>query len=332
MKRPTIINTFDLLSTSYKMLILSKLFRIRIPLFVAWSLTYHCNYNCLYCGANDVATEDLDTATTLSLIDEMSKMGTKFLLLSGGEPLLRNDIGVIVEYSKKKGFFVSINTNGSLIPDKAKEIENVDSVAISLDGPADINDSIRGNDSYKNIIEALKVARSKNWKLKFSSVLSEKNIDYINYILDMAKKFNIPVFFQPARVLKPGSAAHNALLSPEEAYRKAIRKLITYKVNNNPFLGNSLSCLKHLLNWPKPTSVPCVAGKICCKIENNGIIKICGDEANTEGADCKKLGFENAFNSLRPSGCLQCWSPSQLEINFIYGLRLDSALNALKSI
>lgn len=320
-----------LIDISYKVFVLNKILKVRIPLIVSWAITHRCNSNCFYCGFNNLTAKDLDTEKALSLIDEMSKMGTKFISLTGGEPLLRNDIAVIVKHCKSKGFYVNINTNGSLLPGKVKEIEEIDSICFSLDGPLDINDKIRGEGSYKIVIDALKIAKKKPWRLKFTTVLSKNNLDSIDYILDLGRHFEVVTSFQPARVLKPGSLEDNPLIPPQESYYRAIRKLISYKLANNPYIENSLSCLQHLFCWPNQTFVPCVAGQIFCRVEYDGIIKGCS-EVNTEGIDCKEIGFKNAFERLKLQSCLQCWCSNQLELNFIFSLKFNSIFNFFKKI
>jgi len=319
------------ITVAHKIFILNKLLGKRLPLFVTWALTYRCNHNCFYCGTNDLMSEDLDTETTLSFINEMSQMGTKIISFTGGEPLLRDDIDIIVNYCKTKGIYVSMNTNGFLLPNKAEKIKRIDRIVFSLDGPRDIHDAIRGRGSYNEVMEAVKLARSKLWNIKFTSVLMDANLDCIEFILDMAQRLEIVTSFQPARKLKRGSGELNQLLAQGERYQKAVKELISYKLNNHPFLGNSLSCLSHFLQWPNPALIPCAASRIYCRVENDGRVKGCGDEANIETLDGKHLGFKNAFMLLKPFGCLQCWFAAQVELNFIYSLKLDSIVNSFRS-
>lgn len=324
-----IVRKKRIIASAYEIFILNKLLGKKFPFFVSWALTYRCNRNCFYCGANDVKNEDLNTEIVLSFIDEMSKMGTRIISFTGGEPFLREDIDIIVNYCKTKGIYVNINTNGSLLSGKAEKIKWIDRIVFSLDGPRDIHDAVRGKGSYNEVMEAVKLAKSKLWNIKFTSVLTDANLDYIESILDMAQGLKTVVVFQPARQLKRGSGKPNQLLSQKGKYQKAIKKLIGYKLNKYPFLGNSLLCLSHYLKWPNPTVVPCAASRIYCRIENDGMIKGCGSEANIETLNGKKLGFKNAFMLLNPSNCLQCWIAAQVEFNFIYSFKLDAIKNSL---
>ncbi|MFH1441745.1 MAG: radical SAM protein [Candidatus Omnitrophota bacterium] len=324
---------FDILKAGYDLFIKTKLLQKRIPFFVSWAITYHCNYNCLYCGVNEVPTKDLDTKAVLSFIDQLTKAGTKIINFTGGEPMLRNDIGIILNYCKEKNIYVSINTSGYLLSDRAKQITGLDRIVLSLDGPPDVHDSIRGKGAYKNTMEAIKIAKNKGWEIKFTSVLSEINLDFIEFILKLAKKLEIATVFQPARILNRGSGRTNQiLLNKRNNYQKIIQSLINYKLNKHPYIGNSLLCLKHFLNWPEPTKIPCAAGKIYCRIENNGFIKSCGDETNKKDINISHQGIKNAFLSLEPYSCLNCWIAAQIELNFLYSFKFDSIFNSLKQI
>src|SRR3989338_1325310 len=101
----------------------------------------------------------------ISLINELSISGTKRLSFYGGEPLLREDIGEIIYYSKSKGLFLTINTNGFLVEDNISKIRNIDILTLSFDGPSDIHDSQKVKGAYENLIKAVKAARRKGIKV-----------------------------------------------------------------------------------------------------------------------------------------------------------------------
>ena len=84
-------------------LLKARLLRRRFPFAVAWHLTYRCNYNCKYCGIPSRACprEELTTGEVLSTIDGLKKLGTKRIHFCGGECLLREDLGKIIDYCKE---------------------------------------------------------------------------------------------------------------------------------------------------------------------------------------------------------------------------------------
>ena len=93
----------------------------RIPLSGTLELTFRCNNRCLHCYVNQpahhekVREKELSSTEIYRLLDNMAQEGTLWLLLTGGEPLLRPDFEDIYLYAKKKGFLITLFTNGTLI-------------------------------------------------------------------------------------------------------------------------------------------------------------------------------------------------------------------------
>ncbi len=96
----------------------------RIPLNGSLELTGRCNFKCIHCynAKEDFSPVELTTKEWKSVLDTISEAGTLFLLISGGEPLLRNDFAEIYEYAVKKGLIVTVFTNGSLVTDEIIDV------------------------------------------------------------------------------------------------------------------------------------------------------------------------------------------------------------------
>ncbi len=112
--------------------------RYRIPLSVYLSLTDRCPNRCTYCNYYNLKDDEpeLKTSQILHLIDEMGPLLTRRLHFTGGEPLIRNDIGEVINHAKARGLFVGVSASGLLIPKKVGELKNVDIIFLSLDGDA----------------------------------------------------------------------------------------------------------------------------------------------------------------------------------------------------
>jgi AdoMet-dependent heme synthase len=94
-----------------------------VPHVVAWNLTRRCNLECAHCyiaaGPRESATAELDTATCHGVVDQLLAVNpAPLLILSGGEPLLREDLTEIARYASGKGATVVVGTNGTLLTDK----------------------------------------------------------------------------------------------------------------------------------------------------------------------------------------------------------------------
>ena len=100
----------------------------RIPLNATLELTYRCNNKCIHCYCSlsehdrGAAEGELSRNEIEKLFDELEGMGCLWLLITGGEPLLRPDFREIYLSAKKHGFIVTVFTNGILINDEIADL------------------------------------------------------------------------------------------------------------------------------------------------------------------------------------------------------------------
>lgn len=126
------------------------------PEGVGFHLTSRCNLRCQMCflwaGGKNVSDvleryrrEEMSTERWLEIVDELARYKPS-IGLSGGEPLLFEGAMEIIRRIKQKGMYCSINTNGMLLEKFARDFveAKVDMVRVSIDGPPDIHDKIRG--------------------------------------------------------------------------------------------------------------------------------------------------------------------------------------------
>ncbi len=112
-----------------------------VPHIVAWNLTRRCNLACAHCyiaaGSWHVAGEELTTSDCHRIVDEILAVNpSPMLILSGGEPLLRDDLESIAARASSGGATVVVGTNGTRLTDAriASLMEaGVQGVAVSVD-------------------------------------------------------------------------------------------------------------------------------------------------------------------------------------------------------
>ena len=241
------MNFLDLIYIS-KSVLLALAIKKRTPLIVSWHITYRCNLRCRYCGFWENSMEELDTQSVFKIIDQLASSGTKFIIFTGGEPLLRQDLSEIIEYCKLKDIYVSINSNGVLIKEQFHKIKQVDSIKLSLDGSMEINDSVRGFGAYDKVIEALRICKDNGIDTSITTVISSSNVSYIMQILEIAKKYQVGVYFKPADKNNCGNNKNDILSEVPDInkYKKAIRLLIESKAKGNDLIKNSIRGLEYL--------------------------------------------------------------------------------------
>ncbi|NLM16544.1 MAG: radical SAM protein [Candidatus Riflebacteria bacterium] len=117
---------------------------------VVWNVSKRCNLKCIHCytDSDEKRTHgELTFDEACKMIDDLAEFKIPALLLSGGEPLLREDIFELAEYAVSKGIKPVLSTNGTLITTEvAERLKKIGFtyVGISLDGIGPTNDHFRG--------------------------------------------------------------------------------------------------------------------------------------------------------------------------------------------
>lgn len=307
-----------------KTLILSKIFHVKVPLALRWALTYKCNQQCLYCGFSGKKGLELDTSNICKMIDEFVKFGTQWISFTGGEPLLRDDIDLIIKHAKSKDVHVTISSNGALVSKKISAIATIDRMKLSLDAPPAINDRIRGKGSFDKVMEAIELCKKHGIAVALDCALSQYNLDSLDYLINLASRLNLKVSFQPA----VGFGRKTKHVPPVHKYRNAMNYLISQKKNGAPIL-NSLAGLDHLCCWPVPKKIPCIAGRLSFIVEPNGVIAACSRRSYSHShADKAMADVKGALQEIEPTAsCKECWSMALVEFNLIASFNLNAIIN-----
>jgi radical SAM protein with 4Fe4S-binding SPASM domain len=99
----------------------------RIPFSGSIELTFRCNLRCAHCyaacGNNPAATrQELTASEWQRIFDQIADEGCLWLLLTGGEPLTRPDFADLYLYAKRKGFLLTLFTNGTLLTPRVADL------------------------------------------------------------------------------------------------------------------------------------------------------------------------------------------------------------------
>src|SRR5512133_851652 len=162
---------------------------------IFWNLTNRCNLSCSHCyiNAHPGARRDdeLSTAEMKAVIDDLAAMGTPLILLSGGEPLVREDFWEIAGYIQEKGMKSALSTNGTLIdPAVALRLKKtgVEYVGVSLDGatPA-THDRFRNRaGSFEESVRALRACRGIGLPCGVRITVTKDNFRELGPLIDLA--------------------------------------------------------------------------------------------------------------------------------------------------
>ena len=133
----------------------------RGPVAAVWDINSRCNARCAFCGywkastADGAGKKEMNAAERLRVIEELDAAGVSFLSLCSGEPLISEDIEVLINEIKKRGIFLNISTNGALLEEKADALAaaGVDIITVSVDSHRpEVHDKLRGR---KGLFDAL---------------------------------------------------------------------------------------------------------------------------------------------------------------------------------
>lgn len=106
---------------------------------VSLAVSYQCNLSCIHCSAAkflDRGSKDMGIEDFKRLGDQLAKMGVYIIQLTGGEPFLRRDLEDIIRCLDPRRFYISVNTNTTLVtPERLRSLKvaGLDNVAISMD-------------------------------------------------------------------------------------------------------------------------------------------------------------------------------------------------------
>lgn len=129
-------------------------------------ITYRCNAFCEFChfGVHDnfKDTPYAKLEDFKSNVKQLAELGVKFIDITGGEPLLHQEIHLMAEYAKKMKMQTSITSNGLLYPKFAEKLlGNVDLLHFSLDSPdEDEHNKIRKVDCFNHVFKSIEIAKS----------------------------------------------------------------------------------------------------------------------------------------------------------------------------
>jgi len=267
-------------------------------------------------------------------------MGTKLIHLEGGEPLLRDDIGTLVNYIKDKNMLCRMNSNGYLVSKKIDEIKRLDSLCISLDGDEESNDKNRGKGSYKKIIEAIKTAKAHGLSVLTSTTLTSNNIENgsIEHVLNLAREMGFGSQFNFLYEQTTDNTDDPACRVREDAIKKALIKLIDYKKKGWPVFY-SMATYNNAINWPASYNVKkftlrnpsppgfkyidCYMGKLMCFIDGDGKVYPCGEHIGTFPAlNILDVGFKTAWENIaKRKECYTCYNTCFNEYNEVFSVK-----------
>jgi len=200
----------------------------RVPLAGSLELTFRCNLRCVHCYLGDARAgipgkNELSYGEICDLLDQIVDEGCLWLLLTGGEPLLRPDFLDIYTYAKQKGLLVTVFTNGTLmtpeIADYLRELRPF-KLEISLYGRTkETYERVTGvPGSYERCLRGIELLLERDLPLRLKTIALTLNKREILAMKEYAKGLGLSFRCDPMvnAGLDGAGAPANFRLAPEE--------------------------------------------------------------------------------------------------------------------
>jgi radical SAM protein with 4Fe4S-binding SPASM domain len=212
---------------------MSKSEELRIPLSGSFELTHRCNLNCIHCYLGPQAerqalqNSEMSSARIHSLLDEITEAGCLYLLITGGEPLLRDDFPEIYRHAKMNGLLVTVFTNGTLVTDSVielfRELPPFETEISIYGATAETYERItRVPGSYERCFRGIQRLLDNNIKLNLKTILMTINRHEFTAMGNIARDLGVRFRFDAA--ISPCIDGNNSTLNlrvpPEEAIEK----------------------------------------------------------------------------------------------------------------
>jgi pyrroloquinoline quinone biosynthesis protein E len=296
------------------------------PYTLVAELTYRCPLRCVYCS-NPVDQKprrgDLDTATWRRVFREAEALGVVQLHLTGGEPLLRDDLEDLVAGAREVGLYTNLITSGiplTLERLRTLRTRGLDAVQISVQGVHE-SDAVRiaGRASLPEKLEAAAFVREAGLPLTLNVVLHAENIEQVPALVALAERLGA-ARLELANTQYLGWALPNraALLPTEDRVNRAAKeardardrlqgKMEILFVLPDYYRGVPRACMggwgkQYIVVTPDGVVLPCHAARSIAGLEFATV-----DEASLEYAWRESAGM-NAFRgeAWMPSPCREC--------------------------
>jgi pyrroloquinoline quinone biosynthesis protein E len=199
------------------------------PLWLLFELTYRCPLHCVFCyNPTDFSRvgAELETEDWLRVLHEARALGSVQLGLSGGEPLVREDLEIIVAEAHSLGYYTNLITSGVGLNEariQALKAGGLDHIQLSFqDSTRQMNDFLSSTRTFELKSKVAALIKRYDYPMVLNVVLHRLNIDHVEQILELAEQLGAD-YVELANTQYYGWAARNRdqLLPSRDQLRRA---------------------------------------------------------------------------------------------------------------
>lgn len=220
------------------------------PVYVDWAITNACNLNCHHCTG--MSEEELTENEAKELANEIKGLSPEWVILEGGEPLLRDDIREIGAILNRETEVFVITNGNAFTRDKMEKLKLFSAkVIFSIDGAsADVYESTKKGADFETVLEWAERCSEEGIFFGITTVLSKANLSQIEELIDLTEQLGgSSITFLPLKPFEGGETPSDYYrehsLSPED-HKLAVRSIYGCETDlsvfyDEPFLWNLLS-------------------------------------------------------------------------------------------
>lgn len=311
----------------------AKLFKRRVPVKVAISITKHCNLQCVHCYSdktNDAQEKEPSIKDLKKLIDTCYENGCRWVYFLGGEPVMKKGIGELIHHARNKGMLTEMNTNGHFVIRNYETIKEIDFLTFSLDGDREAHDALRGKGSFDQVMAGIIFAKDHFMNVRIHAVLTKLSQGSLAFFQNIYETHGVMYNFSDFESDNP-SLAKKFSVSSEERRNFYLNYLEL--ASKKKGIYNSLKGIRYVLDWPfsepiatsamleksKFKHVPCQHTVTLCVIDTDGSMHPCIGLWNF-GKNVYTDGFKEAWDYLQNVNCKTCRDLGSVETSMYLSL------------
>ncbi|HZX36539.1 MAG TPA: heme b synthase [Thermodesulfobacteriota bacterium] len=307
-----------------------KVGKIWLPRLIAWELTRSCNLDCIHCRAaarfgpypNELTTEEC-----VKFLDDVKSFSDPIMIMTGGEPMLRDDIWELARHGTDIGLRMVMAPCGFLVTiETAQKMKDsgIQRVSFSIDGATkETHDNFRRVEgAFDSVMKAIESCKAVGMDFQVNTTVSKHNLHELPKILDLVIKLGAKAH-HPFLLVPTGRGADlkDLEISPEDYektltwfYEKRDKVPLQFKPTCAPHYyrifrqkehekGISVTPETHGLD---AMSKGCMGGQTFAFVSHRGKVQICGF-LEEECGDIRKEPFSVIWNTSKVFKQMRAW-------------------------
>jgi SynChlorMet cassette radical SAM/SPASM protein ScmE len=263
-----------------------KIRPLSAPITVSLNVTNRCNLRCRHCylASGEASYEEISTDEWLSLIHDLADCKVFNVFINGGEPLVREDIFVLLDELARHPIGVTLFTNATLVTEETADKLGeccLRGISVSLDGSKPkIHDRLRGEGTFLKTVAGIERLVRRGLKVGISTVVTRFNLSDLPAIVKLARELGARgIVVNELRAL--GRAASNELSTSKLQDREVAETLLTLEEEHGDFVRSTYSGRARIYRSDPPPDAQarnlasCGAAKASCSIRPDGWVIPC---------------------------------------------------------